>query len=802
MKKLVAFVMVGVLIALLFCAYAEGVSTSLLFDGKTVEFIADRGGLVVDEAGIVQMPAEKIAELTNGTVKIDKEKQRIEINCDGIWVAFVVGQKQIWTSDMGLPKTAESVPRIIDNIYYAPAESAFRELGFTTSWNDKTKTMSVTGPKVKEERSVWLGDVPNLSDCEIYENLPDASALFRKIEAEDISKLANDTFKASYFNICEPNKVLGTETLKEIRFSERQGDKFGLRPNLIGTVVAGNIVVDRETDKTIRFFHDEWLNSWGRVYVDGQLVVYTEDRNYGNVHLKKGRHKIVVELINNHATAEMNVTVEKCIPILDDGAIAKHVQGIVKPNTNLRYLRFPDDNSPRTLTINASPSKEPIFLFIFSTGNDSCVFKIPKGTIVQGIVTNQYIHIEGIDTKTPVVIYPQLLGCDSLYPSCEDQGIQYEMMDSGFKALDQQIQSIANRRLNKMLIWNLPEPNILLTADVYKKIENEYARIENLVKTGPVKLENLYENQAGIDVKNVKSMSKYILGNYSVPANRFRGIYVNTDDPKTVVKSDLVDDININYMEHGFWNIPSVKIGACWIGDWDFEKDVDKIIAVEGSYNNFVVWVDGVMVMQGEDVKTLPYRFKKGKHRIEVDFLSNYFSTGFHVLVSDKKVTKNQAEMKALAKQLQVEGSKFYFVAGSAAYGTSQKTSIRLKKETKPIVLILDAYPTVLWNIQNPDNDEIKAIFVRSYSDATMVTISGGKTVPVYYFDKQDSNDFGEAPGRMMTSLNNGQTEIRKTDEQYQAFNMLIEYLGVSGIDGCSVTCEGSEAQVPAIRIQ
>lgn len=798
MKKLYATIVVLLLAMTLNWVYGEEKNVTLNYNGNTVEFGAGEGEMFLDEEGTLQIPVKKIAELTGAALDINEEKQRIQLSTKSASVTLIVGEKQMWD---GNAVAAKSAPKHINGVYYVPAEPVFKKLLCEASWNPEKTVISVQWKDEPNEISVSLGDIPNfnISDFEIFEDLPDATPLFRQIEAEDTSKLPNGTFKVSYFDICEPDRVLGTEILNDMTFGESQGMKFGLSANRVGAVIVGNILVDKEQDQMIRFSHEDWLSGWGKVYVDGTLIVNTLEKDFGAVHLKKGRHRVVVELINNKCVTTLSVTFEKNIPVIEESGIAQYLQTILTPDTLIQYCDIPDsfwtDGTP---VIELAASKKPILLFLSGYTNSVCRISVPKGTELQGIVMNELIKIEGIDrAKVKHVIFPQLEWCYGIYPTGEDRGGNYEMMDSGFRALDRQIQKITGKQLHSMCFPGAAEPNYILDSGEYQRIQSEYQRIDKLVADGPVKLENLYGEQS---VVAGKTMASALLGDLKVPENAFRGIYIDTDHPKTIVETEVLDQINILYFDRDFWGIQAEKIGACWIGDWTFGKDETREIAVDGSWNNFKVFVDGVEVMQGDGGQTILYKFTKGKHRIEVDFVSNYFATGFHVAIAPPIEIKTHGKMKREVQKMKVSNPQFFFLSGVEAQGTNRKTQVVLKKEKRPVVLILDSYNSIQWEIQNPESTKIVGILIRTYSDASTVKVEGVEGVPMYRFDPSDSYDITESSRNYVYDLmDNPRGELFNTVEK-QGFTPLLNYMGIDRIDGCSMLY-GGEDEVPAIRI-
>ncbi len=218
----------------------------------------------------------------------------------------------------------------------------------------------------------------------------------------------------------------------------------------------------------------------------------------------------------------------------------------------------------------------------------------------------------------------------------------------------------------------------------------------------------------------------------SVPTNKYKVIYFNSNKPKIIVEESEVDYPAVNYERDKFPNhkLSSNDFAALWVGDILFDKDVEKILNFKVSWSEYRLIIDGFEVSKGKKSGAeVPYLFTKGKHRIEVEYLNNYGTTDFMMTMYDKREYIDTKEIKSKLS----DDFIFLYVGLYETDNFDNSLKIALnKKYKKPIVLFLGSYNSIYWKI-NPNENNIKAIFVSSNLNDSVITLQNNKQADIYY---------------------------------------------------------------------
>ena len=77
---------------------------------------------------------------------------------------------------------------------------------------------------------------------------------------------------------------------------------------------------------------------------------------------------------------------------------------------------------------------------------------------------------------------------------------------------------------------------------------------------------------------NMQKWAKEITADAQIPQDKFLAFYLNKDEPKKVIFSENVDRISVNYEGNSFHEIPSPNLMAYWVGEFNFDADVEKMV--------------------------------------------------------------------------------------------------------------------------------------------------------------------------------------------------------------------------------
>jgi len=133
---------------------------------------------------------------------------------------------------------------------------------------------------------------------------------------------------------------------------------------------------------------------------------------------------------------------------------------------------------------------------------------------------------------------------------------------------------------------------------------------------------------------NMQKWAKEITADAQIPQDKFLAFYLNKDEPKKVVFSENVDRISVNYEGNSFHEIPSPNLMAYWVGEFNFDADIEKMVLGDYGWSTLVIAVDGTDVLGGtssNQKRPLTYKFSKrtviGFHQISNFYLARVSTT-------------------------------------------------------------------------------------------------------------------------------------------------------------------------------
>ncbi|WP_299186706.1 hypothetical protein [uncultured Campylobacter sp.] len=290
----------------------------------------------------------------------------------------------------------------------------------------------------------------------------------------------------------------------------------------------------------------------------------------------------------------------------------------------------------------------------------------------------------------------------------------------------------------------------------------------------------------------MQKWAKEITAGAQIPTDKFLAFYLNKDEPKKVIFSQNVDRISVNYEGEGFRDIPSQNLMAYWVGEFNFDADVEKMVLGDYGWSTLVIAVDGTDVLGGmssNKKRPLTYKFSKGKHKIEAWFLNDAHSSG--LFVDFKDVVPFYRQKDAVAK---IATDRDYDVWLGAVYESAQmdnKVKVVLEKSQKPLVLLLSSYRAVEWEISNPQNNEILATLVFN----PISRAEGGKNV-LYVEDYR----YSEAVDGLKCQCISGKVFHCEGSEIYDMNERVLGVFG-KGLSGFAGKHGANSLNLPSIAI-
>lgn len=295
------------------------------------------------------------------------------------------------------------------------------------------------------------------------------------------------------------------------------------------------------------------------------------------------------------------------------------------------------------------------------------------------------------------------------------------------------------------------------------------------------------------DDSKIKTWGRYLNKENEIPVNQFKAFYINTKTPKNVIQSELVDKVSIKYAWNDFHKIKSDDFGAYWVGYFDFEKDEKRLITINQSWAETRIIIDGKVVFNGKNSNNkLTHFFKKGRHKIEIEYINNWHTTDFLVNIGVEQNIYSRENAVKLLHQLIDKKTKLYYAGVYESNTTDFTVDINIEQGFNPIILYLSSYESLKWKINNPYNVNIKAIVYDSNDSSSSIEIDklaktkliplknmdyAYKLIPTYY----DTNDGYHKEGHGIITLTYA----------------LKDLLNNKKFDGCSMEYGANKLKVP-----
>jgi hypothetical protein len=264
-------------------------------------------------------------------------------------------------------------------------------------------------------------------------------------------------------------------------------------------------------------------------------------------------------------------------------------------------------------------------------------------------------------------------------------------------------------------------------------LKNYKIYIELATKVGiTINQEILHFVESGGLKKAKNSWGDYLNRDGYIPTNEFKAFYIDTNNPKKVVSTEIVKDISINYSYKNFLNIDSHKFAGYWVGYLEFTKDEEKTFYIDQSRSKTRVIVDGYVLYEGNYRVEVNYDFKKGKHKVEIEFMNDWHTTDLFVKILPKIEKFTKKEIKEKLSYLKNRDYELWYVGVYESKNSDHSIDLTILPSNKPLVLLISS-KAATWNIKNPYNTKIEAIVVSGYNIGINITGDIPKDAKVLY---------------------------------------------------------------------
>lgn len=258
------------------------------------------------------------------------------------------------------------------------------------------------------------------------------------------------------------------------------------------------------------------------------------------------------------------------------------------------------------------------------------------------------------------------------------------------------------------------EQTSTLREDAIGAIEIEYVlddeSYKNHIKTRVLTPTRNSRNptQKRFPYKAKTTWGRYLNPKDSIPKNSFKAFYINTNNPKKVIASETVKQASVNYVSSRFHKIKSEDFGAYWVGKFTYEKEMTMHFIISQGWSKTRIIVDGMVIYEGEHEGNVDFTFKKGTHKIEVEYINNWHTTDFLLSIKAKIKQYSIEDAKKLIHQY--PKAKMMYAGAYESKNKDQTITLQLAKSKDPILLVLGSARSINWIIKNPHNVKIAGI--------------------------------------------------------------------------------------------
>nr|WP_298724396.1 hypothetical protein [uncultured Steroidobacter sp.] len=215
-----------------------------------------------------------------------------------------------------------------------------------------------------------------------------------------------------------------------------------------------------------------------------------------------------------------------------------------------------------------------------------------------------------------------------------------------------------------------------------------------------------------------------------VPVGSFKAFYIRKSQPRTVVASEVVPDVAINYAYDQFHGIRSEDFGAYWVGRLEFESAETRMITVSQSWAKTRVIIDGNVVYDGGSDVSIPYEFSAGEHLVEVEYLNSWHTTEVKIGFGQQLAQLTKEQVRGELERRGMRGTDVYYVGLYESKAQDLGVAVNLGQLRRDSVLVLSSYSAIKWILAGPTLGKVKAVIIGSYSPGSEVTGISDK-VPV-----------------------------------------------------------------------
>ena len=241
-----------------------------------------------------------------------------------------------------------------------------------------------------------------------------------------------------------------------------------------------------------------------------------------------------------------------------------------------------------------------------------------------------------------------------------------------------------------------------------------------------------------VAIANDKSWQNHFVKNESeIPVNKFRAYYFDERTAGIIRHTEIVDRPAANFVRNDFHGISGDNFGAYWIGYFDFSEPTNMTINVYQSRAESKILINGENITNQDskkrrNKKSTEYAFSAGRHKIEVQYVSNYFSVSFLVNMLGHTTIHNKPSLRQILNT--ISNPSVLYCGAYESDNFDMSVNISLKKSSGPLILFLGSYQPIVWKIQDMSNAKLHTVVLSSYGPRSTVE-NLPKNVLILHYD-------------------------------------------------------------------
>lgn len=229
----------------------------------------------------------------------------------------------------------------------------------------------------------------------------------------------------------------------------------------------------------------------------------------------------------------------------------------------------------------------------------------------------------------------------------------------------------------------------------------------------------------------VSSWGKKLNPSGMVPDRGFKVFYFDRNSQAAMFEHH-VGSVAIKYAWDELHGIDSGAFAAYWVGRLSFDTSGPRQIAISQSWAKARIFVDGRLIYDGGGSEVITHDFSAGDHLLEVEYINNWHTVEFKVTVDETARRHSREEIGHLLATGEFGTSYVYYVGLYESGRGDASVDVRLPRTDRPVIVWLDSYEAIDWNIS--PSDGIAAAVIASSSPGAR--IESGAPGKVYHAER------------------------------------------------------------------